>query len=84
MAGDMPPQLWGAISAVIAAALTFVGTRRAQRSDATTATFDRLLDWADRLEESEEKCRTELDRVRVELAGLRAEVRRLQAAVGEA
>ncbi len=68
------PAFWGAVTAVVAAVLGFIGTQRAKQSDATTEMLREARDWAETFRASEHDCRTELAAVRTEVAELRQQI----------
>ncbi len=68
------PAFWGAITAIVAAVLGFIGTQRAKQSDATTEMRREARDWAETFRASEHDCRIELAAVRTEVAELRQQI----------
>ena len=72
------PAFWGAVTAIVVAALGFWGTQRAKASDATTEMLREAREWAETFRVSEHECRAELAAVRLEVADLRAEIVRLR------
>lgn len=64
----------GACTAIVTAVLGYLGASRGRKTQAAAELVDQVRDWATQLQESEEKCRSELNVLRVQLDEVRKEL----------